>query len=578
MNTTMQIEKKKLSDTRFMSGCEILIRTLLDENVGTVFGYPGGVLLGIYDELYKTPRLQHILVRHEQGATHAADGYARVTGKPGVVIVTSGPGATNTITGITTAYMDSVPLVVFTGQVTSGMIGKDAFQEADIIGISRPVTKHSYLVKDVNQLQNIIKEAFHIATTGRPGPVLVDLPVDVMRDQAVYRADQNIEIQGYKPVYDGHSSQIDKAIELINSAERPVIYAGGGVNIGDASELLKTLARKTNIPVTTTLLGLGVFPENDNLSLGMVGMHGTWYANMALTECDLLIAIGARFDDRVTGNLKKFSLKSKKIHIDIDPSNIAKVVKVDVPIVGHVKNILPHLIDKVSEMEHNNWLHTIDEWKRTNPLSYNKSSSGISPQFVIEQIAEATAHEAIVVTDVGQNQMWAAQYYGYRKPRSLLSSGGLGTMGYGLPAAMGASLGSPERTIVCITGDGGFQMNSQELATAVHYKLPLKIVLLNNGFLGMVRQWQDLFYDKRYSHTHIDPGNPDFIKLAESYGAAAIRITSQSNIQSAIAESMNITDRPVIMEFIIAKEENVFPMVPAGKALSDMIINNGEET
>jgi acetolactate synthase-1/2/3 large subunit len=566
-----QSTKKLKTNTSVKTGGEILVQTLLDEGVDTIFGYPGGVLLDIYDVFYRTPKLRHILVRHEQGAAHAADGYARSTGKPGVVIVTSGPGATNTVTGIATAYMDSIPLVVFTGQVPSVMIGNDAFQEADIIGITRPITKHSYLVRDVNQLQKIVQEAFHIATTGRPGPVLVDLPKDILVAGGKYRKSNSIHIQGYNPVYDGHHQQIEKAAGLLNQAERPLIYAGGGVNLGDAADELRELATQGNIPVTTTLLGLGAFPEDHDLSLGMVGMHGTWYANMAISQCDVLLAVGSRFDDRVTGKLNSFSVNSKKIHIDIDPSNISKSVNADVPIVGHVKNILPKLIKLIKNQDTVSWMNMIRRWKEEHPLSYDSSNGSIFPQYVIQKISEITRHEAIVVTDVGQNQMWAAQYYSFKLSRSILSSGGLGTMGYGLPAAIGAAIGNPNRTVVCITGDGGFQMNSQELATAVYYKVPVKVVLLNNGYLGMVRQWQDLFYDKRYSHTHIRDGNPDFIKLAESYGAVGLRIEKIGDVEKSMKKSMGISDRPVVMEFMVEPEENVFPMVPAGAPVSDML-------
>ncbi|MFC1501975.1 biosynthetic-type acetolactate synthase large subunit [bacterium] len=565
--------KRTKKNGKVKSGGEILVQTLLDEGVDTIFGYPGGVLLDIYDVFYKTPQLRHILVRHEQGAAHAADGYARSTGKPGVVIVTSGPGATNTVTGIATAFMDSIPLVVFTGQVPSVMIGNDAFQEADIIGITRPITKHSYLVRDVNRLQQIIQEAFHIATTGRPGPVIVDLPRDVLVNKGAYIKSNPIHLQGYNPVYEGHQQQIEKAAKLINDSERPLIYAGGGVNLGGAADELQELAKQAKIPVTTTLLGLGVFPEDHSLSLGMVGMHGTWYANMAISNCDVLVAVGSRFDDRVTGKLNTFSVNSRKIHIDIDPSNISKNVYTDVPIVGHVKNILPLLKKLLKEPGTDGWLQTIEKWKKEHPLHYSSSNGKIYPQHVIQMISEVTRREAIVVTDVGQNQMWAAQYYNFKMPRSILSSGGLGTMGYGLPASIGAAIANPNRTVVCITGDGGFQMNSQELATAVYYKVPLKVVLLNNGYLGMVRQWQDLFYEKRYSHTHIRPGNPDFVKLAESYGAIGMRIDKFDDVAESMRKSMKITDRPVVMEFMVEPEENVFPMVPAGASLSDMIEN-----
>ncbi len=566
-----QSKPTKKAETKKMSGAEILIQTLVDLKVDTIFGYPGGVVLGIYDVLYKTPKLKHILVRHEQGAAHEADGYARATGKPGVVLVTSGPGATNTVTGIATAYMDSIPMVVFTGQVTSSMIGNDAFQEADIVGITRPITKQSYLMRDVSQLSQVINEAFHIATTGRPGPVLIDLPKDVLSEQTEYKKPEKIHIRGYNPTYKGHSQQISKAAQMINNAKRPLLYVGGGVNTGNAAEELRALAKKGNLPVTTTLLGLGAFPEDDPLSLGMLGMHGTWYANMAIMDCDVLVAIGARFDDRITGRMDTFSLNSKKIHIDIDPSCISKNVPVDIPIVGHVKEILPELTKSVKVANSKEWLESITKWKKDHPLRYDQTDKEILPQFVIETIARVTNHDAIVCTDVGQNQMWSAQFFKFKHARSLLSSGGLGTMGYGLPAAIGAKIGCPDKTVFCITGDGGFQMNIQELTTAVKYQIPVKIAILNNGYLGMVRQWQELFFGKRYSQTILQEGNPDFIKLAAGYGAVGMRIEKKGDVESAIRESLKINDNPVLMDFIVKREEMVMPMVPAGASLTEMI-------
>ncbi len=554
-----------------MTGSEILIKALLAEGVDTIFGFPGGSVLSIYDTLYSTPQLRHILVHHEQGATHAADGYARATGKPGVVIVTSGPGATNTVTGIANAYMDSIPLVVLTGQVASAMIGNDAFQEADIIGITRPITKHSFLIKDTNQIARIVREAFHIATTGRPGPVLIDLPKDVIAAKGTYERLEEVKIRGYNPVTDGHSHQIAKAAEIINKAKRPLIYAGGGVILGNAAAELTKLAIKGNLPVTTTLLGLGSFPESHQLSLGMLGMHGTWYANMATSECDVLIAIGARFDDRVTGKLGTFAVKSKKIHIDIDPACISKNVAVDIPIVGHVKNILPKLTQMIDKPETKEWLRTIARWQQEHPLQYQRDKQQILPQFVIEKISELTHGDAIIVTDVGQHQMWVAQYYKFNQSRSIITSGGLGTMGFGFPAAVGAAIGKPNRTVFGIVGDGGFQMTSFELATAVNYQIPVKIAIMNNGYLGMVRQWQELFFGRRYSHSYLAKANPDFVKLAESYGAVGLRAKTPAEVVPVLQKAMNITDRPVLIDFWVAAEENVFPMVPAGAPLYEMI-------
>ena len=564
-------KSKAKAEPEILTGSDILIRSLLDEGADTVFGYPGGSVIGLYDTLVRHPKLRHILVRHEQGATHAADGYARATGKPGIVFVTSGPGATNTVTGIANAYMDSIPIIVFTGQVASTMIGNDAFQEADIIGITRPITKHSYLVKKAEHIPRVVQEAFHLASTGRPGPVLVDLPKDVLASKAPYVRTEGVSIRGYNPTYEGHTQQIAKAAKLIMEAKRPLVYAGGGVILADGSDDLRTLAMQGRIPVTTTLLGLGVFPEDHPLSLGMLGMHGTYAANMAITECDVVLAVGARFDDRVTGRLDAFSKDSKKIHIDIDPACIAKNVPVDVPIVGHIKNVLPILVSMVKKTDTAEWLGRIEGWKKEHPLKYTAKPDRIAPQNVIETIAELTHHEAVVVTDVGQNQMWAAQYYRFKNPRSFLSSGGLGTMGFGLPAAIGAAFGRPDATVVCFTGDGGFQMNIQELATAVKNRLPLKIAILNNGYLGMVRQWQELFFDKRYSQTYIQEGNPDFVLLAEAYGAVGLRVVKPEDVAPAVRQALEVKDKPVVIDFIVDPEEKVMPMVPAGAPITNMM-------
>ncbi len=564
-------ERREEMRGKEMTGAEIFVETLIDLEVDAVFGYPGGAVLNIYDMLFGNSRLNHILIRHEQGGTHAADGYARATGKPGVVLVTSGPGATNTVTGIATANMDSIPLVVFTGQVPSGMIGNDAFQEADIIGITRPITKHSYLVKDVNQLERVIREAFHIAATGKPGPVLVDLPKDMVKTTGTYTGNREVRLPGYKPVTRGHSSQVARAAEFLSNAKRPLIYAGGGIQLGDAAEELTELVEKTNIPITTTLMGLGGFPESKPQALKMLGMHGTWYANMAITECDVLLAVGARFDDRVTGKLEGFSPKSKKIHIDIDPSSISKNVEVDVPIVGNVKQVLPELTKRVRQPEIDEWWDMINRWKEEHPLKVPYSDDYITPQYLIEKISDITEGKAIMVADVGQHQMWLAQHYDFNYPRSMLSSGGLGTMGYGFPAALGAAIGNPERTVFAVVGDGGFQMTAFELATAVQYKVPVKIAIMNNGYLGMVRQWQQLFFEKRYSHSQLKQANPDFVKLAESYGATGFRATTPHELEPMLEKAMEIDNRPVVMDIIIPEEENCFPMVPAGAALNEMI-------
>ncbi|HEU5361680.1 MAG TPA: biosynthetic-type acetolactate synthase large subunit, partial [Candidatus Deferrimicrobiaceae bacterium] len=504
-----------------MTGAEIFVKALEDLGVDVVFGYPGGAVLNIYDALFQNTKVRHLLVRHEQGAVHMADGYARASGKTGVCLVTSGPGATNTVTGIATAYMDSVPIVVFTGQVPTLMIGNDAFQEADIVGITRPCTKHNYLVKQARDLARIIKEAFYIASTGRPGPVLVDLPKDVLAGTTEYHLPKEVKLRGYHPTYEGHQKQVENAIRMLLEKERPVIYAGGGVILSGAAHLLKEFATLLGVPVTTTLMGLGGFPGTDPLSLGMLGMHGTYRANMAISTCDVILGVGARFDDRVTGKIDEFAPGAKIIHVDIDPTSIQKNVPVNIPIVGDLKDVLRKMIKLVKGTKEAAqyrkkiapWRDQIDKWKATYPLAYKQGKGRIKPQYVVEQIYEITKGEAIVTTEVGQNQMFAAQYYLFDNPRTFLSSGGLGTMGYGLPAAIGAQVAMPDRIVVDIAGDGSIQMNIQELATAVQYRLPVKVVILNNGSLGMVRQWQELFFQGKYSQTCL-PQLPDFVRLA----------------------------------------------------------------
>ena len=551
-----------------MSGSQILVESLLKENVEVIFGIPGGVVIPIFDTLFDSP-LKLILTRHEQGAAHAADGYARATGKVGVCLVTSGPGACNIVTGLATANMDSVPMVAFTGQVTTGSIGNDAFQEADIVGITRPVTKHNFLVRDVRDLASVIKKAFHIASTGRPGPVLVDLPKDVAVDETTFHYPSNADIRGYKPVVAGNMRQIKRAAELINSSRKAVIYAGGGILLSNASSELLKLAHITSIPVTTSMLGLGGFPATDKLFLGMPGMHGTRYANYALSECDLIVAVGTRFDDRVTGNLEKFAVHARIIHIDIDPTAISKSVRVHVPIVGDAANVLKKLNPLVKKTKNAKWLKQIGDWKKEYPLTYKDSKSAIKPQYVVEQICEATKGDAIITTEVGQNQMWTAQYYKFSRPRTFLSSGGLGTMGYGLPAAIGAQIGFPDKVVFDIAGDGSIQMNIQEFATAVHNKLPINVAILNNHFLGMVRQWQEMFHDRRYSATCLID-NPDFVKVAEAYGGKGIRVTKKKDVRPAIDEAIKSPDF-VVLDFEVVREENVFPMVPAGAGIREMI-------
>lgn len=558
-----------------MTGGQILLECLRWEGVELVFGFPGGVVLSLYDEICKQ-KFRHLLVRHEQGAVHAAEGFARASGKVGVALVTSGPGATNTVTGIVNAYMDSTPIVVFTGQVPTPLIGNDAFQEADIVGITRPCTKHNYLVKDVRELPRIVKEAFYLARTGRPGPVLVDLPKDVLTETAEFKYPDRVNLRGYNPNYEGHLGQIDKASKLLKKAERPLIYFGGGVVLGDASEALARFARRLCIPLTSTLMGLGGFPATDDLWVGMAGMHGTYTANMALTHCDVMVAIGARFDDRITGKLDAFAPHAKIIHVDIDPTSIQKSVEVDIPIVGDVAWVLNkfnELVDKDGEdwsKSWKAWLEQVDTWKQTHPLKYEQKGDVIKPQFVIEKIYEVTKGEAIISTDVGQHQMWTAQFYPFTRPRTLLTSGGLGTMGFGLPAAIGAQAAFPDRLVVDIAGDGGLQMTIQELATAVHNKLPVKVALINNGYLGMVRQWQGLFFEKRYSQTCLG-APPDFVKLAEAYGATGLRANKPAEVEPTLRKGIG-TAGVVLMDFIVDSEENVYPMVPVGRAINEMLL------
>ena len=560
------------------TGSQILLECLRLEGVDTIFGYPGGTVINIYDDLMDSP-IKHILTRHEQAAVHAADGYARATGKVGVALATSGPGATNTITGIATAYMDSIPLVVITGQVPTPLIGNDAFQEADLIGITRPITKHNYLVKNVKDLARIIKQAFYIARTGRPGPVVVDLPKDVQIASTQFEYPETVELRGYKPTFTGNVRQIENAAKMIMAARRPVLYVGGGVTLSNTSEELMTLAELIQAPVTTTLMAMASFPKKHPLSLGMLGMHGTYYANMAVTNSDLLVAIGARFDDRVTGKIATFAPHAKIIHIDIDPTSIKKNVRVDLPIVGDLKDVLKKLVGKLGERKEEipalveateGWRQDIVGWKTQHPMSYKASKTIIKPQFVIEKLRELTQDDAIITTEVGQHQMWTAQFFDFSQPRTFLSSGGLGTMGYGLPSALGAQAAFPERQVIDVSGDGSFQMNSQELATLVQYRLPVKIVILNNNFLGMVRQWQHLFFHNRFSQTCME--SPiDFVKLAEAYGATGLQATKPEEVEEVIRKALD-TPGPVIMEFKICREENVMPMVPAGAGLNEMVL------
>jgi len=556
------------------TGSQIIIECLKKEGIDTLFNYPGGAVLPLFDELQNSP-IRQILVRHEQAAVHAADGYARATGKVGVTLATSGPGATNTVTGIATAYMDSIPIIVLTGQIPTPLIGNDAFQEADIIGITRPCTKHNYLVRNVKDLGRTLKEAFYIARTGRPGPVLIDLPKDVLVSSTEFKYPDKVFIRGYQPTYEGHPGQIQRAIQLMVKSKKPVLYVGGGVISSNASKELTLLAERLRIPVTMTLMGLGAFPGDHPYSLGMLGMHGTYRANMAVQESDLLIAVGARFDDRVTGMIEAFAPHANIIHIDIDPTSISKNVRVDVPIVGDCKRVLAKILALLEEEEidslkgdFDRWHQHIGKWKAIHNMGYDQRER-IKPQFVIEKIYELTKGDAIITTEVGQSQMWTAQYYHFIKPRTLLTSGGLGTMGYGFPAAMGAQVAFPNKLVIDIAGDGSFQMNSQELATVAQHQLPVKVAILNNGYLGMIRQWQEFFYDKRYASSSLEKLSPDFVKLAEAYGAIGMRATRPEEVVPTLKKAFSLS-KPVIIDFIVDPEENVYPMVPAGEPLNQM--------
>jgi acetolactate synthase-1/2/3 large subunit len=562
-----------------LTGAEILVRCLQDEGVEYIFGYPGGAALHIYDALYKQEKVKHILARHEQGATHAADGYARSTTKPGVALVTSGPGVTNTVTGIATAYMDSIPLVVISGQVSTALIGNDAFQEVDTVGITRPCVKHNFLVKDVKDLAATIKKAFYIAQTGRPGPVLVDVPKDVTAQRCEYVYPKEVLMRSYHPVVKGHPGQIKRAAEMLLGAKRPMIYSGGGVIASEASRELTEFTRALGFPITNTLMGLGAYPATDPLFVGMLGMHGTYEANMAMHDCDVLLAVGARFDDRVTGEVKQFCPDARIIHIDIDPSSISKNVRVDVPIVGDVKNVLSDLSKamKAAKKEPDKqalsvWWKRIDGWRKFDCLGFDRASSLIKPQYVLETLYRLTKGEAFVTSDVGQHQMWAAQFYKFDKPRRWINSGGLGTMGFGLPAAMGVQFAHPKDTVVCVTGEASIQMCIQELSTCRQYDLPIKIVNLNNRYMGMVRQWQEFFYESRYSHSYMD-ALPDFQKLAEAYGHVGMRIEKPADVEGALIECLKLKDRLVFMDFITDQNENVYPMVAAGKGHHEMHVS-----
>ena len=561
-----------------LTGAEIFVRSLVEQGVKYVFGYPGGAVLPIYDALYQQDKLEHVLVRHEQAATHAADGYARSTGRPGVVLVTSGPGATNAVTGIATAYMDSIPLVVFTGQVPTALIGNDAFQEVDSVGITRPCVKHNFLVKDVKDLAVTIRKAFYVAMTGRPGPVVIDIPKDVAAAKAEFHYPKRVSMRSYNPVTKGHPRQIQKAIDLMLAAKRPMLYTGGGVILANASSQLTELTKILGYPLTNTLMGLGAFPATHRQNLGMLGMHGTYEANMGMHNCDVLIAIGARFDDRVTGNVEKFCPTATVIHVDIDPASISKNVKVDVPIVGPVDQVLKEMLKTLKESKkkpdaaaQKAWWKQIEEWRAMDCLKYDRDSELIKPQYVLETLYDVTGGKAFVTSDVGQHQMWAAQFYKFDKPNRWINSGGLGTMGFGLPAAMGVQFAHPKDAVACVTGEGSIQMCIQELSTCKQYGLPLKIINLNNGCLGMVRQWQQFFYDGRYAMSYME-SLPDFVKLAEAYGHVGMQITKPEDVEPALKEAFKMKDRLVFMDFLTDKTENVYPMIPAGAGQNEMIL------
>ncbi|WP_052185180.1 biosynthetic-type acetolactate synthase large subunit [Methylotenera versatilis] len=575
-NNPAPASRDQINANHTITGAEIVIRCLNEEKVKFVFGYPGGAVLHIYDEIYKQNGFKHILVRHEQAAVHAADAYSRATGTVGVALVTSGPGATNAVTGIATAYMDSIPLVVISGQVPVPAIGLDAFQEVDMVGVTRPCVKHNFLVKDVKDIAATMKKAFYIAATGRPGPVVVDIPKDITAQLAEYIYPKTVEMRSYSPVLKGHSGQIKKAIKLLLEAKRPMIYTGGGLVLGDGAPELVKLARALNYPVTSTLMGLGGYPASDKQFLGMLGMHGTYEANLAMQNCDVLIAVGARFDDRVIGDPQDFLSKKRTIiHIDVDPSSISKRVKVDVPIVGHVQSVLTEMNEVLTTEKSQNdisaWWKQIDEWRGVKSMVYKNSDILIKPQYVIEKLWEVTKGEAYVTSDVGQHQMWAAQYYKFDQPRRWINSGGLGTMGVGLPYAMGCQFADKNAQVACVTGEGSIQMNIQELSTCAQYGLPIKVIMLNNRYLGMVRQWQEFFYDNRYSESYMD-SLPDFVKLAESYGHVGMKITSPADVEGALKEAFAKKDKFVFMDFITDQDENVFPMIAAGKGLSDMVL------